>query len=91
MVLPGFIATEGFPATELRAKAITRWLVSEPPTVAEAIFEAGPGGKPERYVPRFYAAAAVARIVAPSLVRRILTGGPAKSLTTRTAEEAPAP
>ena len=64
---------------------------TDSPAVLEALFEAGPGGKPERYVPRFYAAAAVARIVAPSLVRRILTGGPAKSLTTRTAEEAPAP
>ena len=88
MVLPGFIATEGFPATELRAKAITRWLVSEPPAVAEAIYEAGPGGKPERYVPRYYAVAAVARIVAPRLTRRVLTGGPAKSLTTSTAGDA---
>jgi short-subunit dehydrogenase len=87
MVLPGFIATEGFPATELRAKAVTRWLVSEPPAVAEAIYEAGPGGKPERYVPRFYALAAVARILAPRLVRRILTSGSAADLTTKTAAE----
>ena len=55
MVLPGFIATEGFPATELREKALTRWLVSTPERVAEAILEAGPGGRAERYVPRFYA------------------------------------
>ena len=65
MVLPGFIATEGFPATELREKALTRWIVSKPETVAEAILEAGPGGKAERYVPRPYALAAVARILAP--------------------------
>lgn len=84
MVLPGFIATEGFPATELREKALTRWIVSKPEKVAEAIYEAGPGGKPERYVPRPYALAAVARILAPSLVRRVLTGGPAQSLTTST-------
>ena len=64
MVLPGFIATEGFPATELREKALTRWIVSKPEKVAEAIFEAGPGGKAERYVPRAYALAAVARILA---------------------------
>jgi short-subunit dehydrogenase len=84
MVLPGFIATEGFPATELRQKAITRWVVSKPEKVAEAILEAGPGGKPERYVPRPYALAAVARILAPRLVRRVLTGGAAANLTTST-------
>ena len=55
IVLPGFIATEGFPATELREKALTRWVVSKPEKVAEAIVEAGPGGKAERYVPRPYA------------------------------------
>lgn len=88
MVLPGFIATEGFPATELRAKAITRWIVSKPEKVAEAIFEAGPGGKAERYVPRGYALAAVARILAPGLTRRVLAGGAAGSLTTSTGAEA---
>ncbi len=87
MVLPGFIATEGFPATELRAKALTRWIVSKPEKVAEAIHEAGPGGKAERYVPRPYALAAVARIVLPGLVRRVLAGGPAADLTTSTAAE----
>ncbi|HET6997835.1 MAG TPA: SDR family NAD(P)-dependent oxidoreductase [Solirubrobacterales bacterium] len=85
MVLPGFIATEGFPATELREKALTRWIVSKPEKVAEAIYEAGPGGKAERYVPRPYALAAIARIVAPSLVRRVLSGGAAANLTTSTA------
>jgi short-subunit dehydrogenase len=85
MVLPGFVATEGFPATELRQKALTRWVVSKPEKVAEAIYEAGPGGKAERYVPRPYALAAVARILAPGLVRRVLSGGAASSLTTSTA------
>jgi short-subunit dehydrogenase len=87
MVLPGFIATEGFPATELRERALTRWVVSKPEKVAEAIFEAGPGGKAERYVPRGYALAAVARILAPRLVRRVLSGGAAGTLTTSTAAE----
>jgi short-subunit dehydrogenase len=87
MVLPGFVATEGFPATELRQKAITRWIVSKPETVAEAIYEVGPGGKAERYVPRPYALAAIARIIAPRLVRRVLTGGSAAALTTSTAGE----
>ena len=65
MVLPGFIATEGFPAAELREKALTRWLVSKPERVADAILEVGPGGRAERYVPRPYALAAVVRILAP--------------------------
>jgi uncharacterized protein len=84
-VLPGFIETEGFPATELKQKALTRWIVSKPEKVAEAIYEAGPGGKPERYVPRLYGLAAVARILTPRLVRRVLTGGAAENLTTSTA------
>ena len=88
MVLPGFVATEGFPATELREKALTRWIVSKPEKVAEAIYEVGPGGKAERYVPRPYALAAVARILAPRLVRRVLAGGPAAGLTTSTAGDA---
>jgi short-subunit dehydrogenase len=88
LVLPGFIATEGFPATELRERAITRWVVSKPEKVAEAIVDAGPGGRAERYVPRPYALAAVLRIVAPGLVRRVLSGGAADSLTTQTGAEA---
>lgn len=89
MVLPGFIATEGFPATELREKALTRWLVSNPRVVAEAIYQAGPGGRAERYVPRFYGLAAVLRILFPGLLRRVLSGGAASSLTTSTAGDEP--
>ncbi|HSK48966.1 MAG TPA: SDR family NAD(P)-dependent oxidoreductase [Solirubrobacterales bacterium] len=87
MVLPGFVATEGFPATELRQKALTRWIVSKPETVAEAIVAAGPGGKAERYVPRPYAIFAVLRIVAPGLVRRVLSGSRGNAFTTSTAGE----
>lgn len=87
LVLPGYIATEGFPATELREKALTRWTVSKPETVAEAIVATGLRGKAERYVPRPYALAAVARILLPGLTRRVLSGGAASTLTTSTAEE----
>ncbi len=55
LVLPGFIETEGFPASELTGNALTRWMVADPAAAAEAIHEAGPGGKAERYVPRPYA------------------------------------
>jgi len=87
MVLPGFVQTAGFPATELREKALTRWIVSSPDKVAEAIQEVGSGRSAERYVPRPYALAAVARILFPGLVRRVLSGGSAASLTTKTAAE----
>ena len=75
LVLPGFVETEGFPATELKANPLTRWIVSSPERVAEAIVDAGPGGKAERYVPRPYGLAAAARILAPALVRRATGGG----------------
>jgi uncharacterized protein len=89
MVLPGFIQTEGFPATELREKALTRWIVSKPEKVAEAIYQAGPGGRAERYVPRPYGIFAALRILAPGLVRRVLSGGAASGLTTSTAGDEP--
>jgi hypothetical protein len=54
---------------------VTRWLVSEPEAVAEAIVEAGPGGCAERYVPRFYWIVAALRILAPRLIRRVIRGG----------------
>ncbi|MBS1879018.1 MAG: SDR family NAD(P)-dependent oxidoreductase [Actinobacteria bacterium] len=84
MVLPGFVPTEGFPSTELREKALTRLLLSSPEKVAEAIHQAGPGGRAERYVPRPYAIAAALRILSPALVRRVLGAGAASSLTTST-------
>ena len=87
LVLPGFVATEGFPATELRERMLTRWIVSKPEKVAEAIVACGLGRKAECYVPRPYALAAIVRILAPGLVRRVLAGGAAGSLTTSTAAE----
>jgi short-subunit dehydrogenase len=73
VVLPGFVATEGFPQTELVSRRRTRWIVSTPERVADAIWDAGPGGRAERYVPRVYWVAAALRIVTPRLVRRVLS------------------
>ncbi|HEV7807686.1 MAG TPA: SDR family NAD(P)-dependent oxidoreductase [Solirubrobacteraceae bacterium] len=89
MVLPGFVATEGFPHRELVDGALTRWIVSTPERVAEAIVEAGPGGRAERYVPRPYWIAATARAAAPALVRRMVGGSAARRLATRTAGDEP--
>lgn len=75
LVLPGFVPTEGFPATELRARALTRGLLGTPQAVAEAIMSVGPGGCAQRYVPRFYWVAAAARTLIPTVVRRVTAGG----------------
>ncbi|HSZ05308.1 MAG TPA: SDR family NAD(P)-dependent oxidoreductase [Solirubrobacteraceae bacterium] len=84
LVLPGFISTEGFPQSELTDKPWTRWIVSTPEKGAEAIYEAGVGRRPERYVPRAYGLAAALRVLAPGLVRRVLGGGAASVMTTTT-------
>ncbi len=70
LVLPGFVKTEGFPAKELPSL-----IVSRPERVAGAIYDAGPGGRAERYVPRPYWIAAAARILFPAIVRRATSGG----------------
>jgi short-subunit dehydrogenase len=84
LVLPGFIATEGFPTTELLRHPVLRLAVSKPDKVAEAIVECGLRGKAERYVPRYYWVAAAARILAPGLVRRATSSG---TFTTATAKD----
>jgi len=82
LVLPGFIKTEGFPAAEL-----PKLIVSRPEVVAEAILDAGPRGRPERYVPRPYWLAAAARILAPRIVRRSVAKGAFTTATGVTEEE----
>ena len=74
LVLPGYVATEGFPQEQLVGRAATRWIVSKPEVVADAILDAGPGGKPERLVPRPWRIPVTLRHVAPGLVRRIARG-----------------
>jgi short-subunit dehydrogenase len=71
LVLPGFVSTEGFPQDALRKNPLTRWIVSKPSKVADAIVAAGPGGRAERIVPRGYALFPVLRILVPGLVRRL--------------------
>ena len=75
LVLPGFVATEGFPQRQLVERRLTRWIVSTPEKVAEAVMDAGPGGRAERYVPRPYWLGAVARVALPGPTRRVLGGG----------------
>ena len=88
LVLPGFVATEGFPQRELVDRRLTRWMVSTPERVAEAIVDAGPGGRAERYVPRPYWLVAALRVAAPRLMRRLLAGRGAQRLATATKADA---
>ena len=81
LVLPGFVATEGFPQRMLVDRTLTRWIVSKPERVADAIVDAGPGGRAERYVPRAYWVAAMLRIAAPRLVRATMQRGANRLIT----------
>lgn len=67
VVLPGFVATEGFPHSKL-PKAI----VSDAATAAEAVADCVLNGKPERSVPRYYWLSGVLRLVAGRVVRRFV-------------------
>lgn len=64
-VNPGFIRTEQFPQDELMGHPVGRRLVGTPEDVAEAIVDVARKGTPERTVPRWYRAGAVARHVVP--------------------------
>jgi short-subunit dehydrogenase len=75
LVQPGFIATEGFPQTELVTRRATRWAVGDPDQVADAIAAAAFDLRSEVYTPRGYRLAALARHLTPGLLRRILGGG----------------
>ena len=88
LVLPGFIKTEGFPADEFTGKRSTRWMVADASKAAEAIYEAGPGGVAERWVPKPYRIFAIMRILTPNLVRRIMSGGAGKAMVTKTGADA---
>ena len=70
-MLPGFVATEGMPQTELESSARTRWLVSTPDKVADAIVRAGPGGRAEVAVPRPWGVVPRLRYGLPGLTRRV--------------------
>jgi uncharacterized protein len=72
LVLPGFVATEGFPQLELRSRRATRWLLSTPQKVAEAIADAGINRKAQRYAPRPYALAPSLQVLAPALMRHAI-------------------
>jgi short-subunit dehydrogenase len=82
LVMPGFIPTEGFPQSELRANRATRWMLGTPEQAADAIAAVALDRRAERYVPRFYGALAALRTVAPPLLARVLRSKRADVLAT---------
>lgn len=66
---PGFVATEGFPQTDLLANPLTRRLVARPEVVAEAIVALARSDRVEMTVPRWYRPLVVARHVAAPVFR----------------------
>jgi short-subunit dehydrogenase len=71
----GFVATEGFPQSELLARPLTRWMVSTDGKVAEAVVDVWRNRRPEAYVPKPYGLVPVARYLLPGLYRRAVGGG----------------
>lgn len=63
---PGYVATEGFPQTDVLASPIGR-LVGAPSDVADAVLDAIRSGVRERTVPRGYRAAVALRHLVPPL------------------------
>jgi uncharacterized protein len=70
LVLPGFVSTEGFPQEQLTRSARTRWIVSTPDKVADAIVRAA-DGKAEVAVPRPWGLVPRLRYGLPGVARRL--------------------
>jgi len=79
LILPGFIATEGFPQKELPG-----FLVSQPAVAAEAIADTILHRRAERYTPRYYWLFAALRILAPRVVRRFVSASSSQRLVAAT-------
>jgi uncharacterized protein len=71
-ILPGFVATEAFSQKALLRRRRSRWLVTDPETVAAAILRAVERNRAEVVVPWFpYRPAIAIHGVAPGLVRAV--------------------
>jgi short-subunit dehydrogenase len=82
-ILPGFIATEGFPQRELLAKRTTAWMVGKPEMVADAVEYLIRTRRPERHAPPAWRLMTLLAAVAPRLVARIVAK-PAMTPSTKT-------
>jgi NAD(P)-dependent dehydrogenase (short-subunit alcohol dehydrogenase family) len=69
-ILPGFVETPGFPQRSVLPRFL-HWAIVEPEDVAAAILDALDHDRAERFVPRWYRAAALAQALTPGLVARL--------------------
>jgi short-subunit dehydrogenase len=69
-ILPGFVETPGFPQRSVLPRLL-HWAIAEPEDVAAAILDALDHDRAERFVPRWYRAAALAQALTPGLVARL--------------------
>ena len=72
LVLPGFIATEGFPQKELLAKRSMAWLVGKPEQVADAAAHLLRNRRPERHAPSPWRVATVLVALLPRVVAKVV-------------------
>jgi short-subunit dehydrogenase len=70
LILPGFIATEGFPQQELLDKAVTRRLVGKPEHVADAAALLIRTRRPERHAPPLWRVPTLLVALAPRVVAK---------------------
>lgn len=72
LILPGFIATEGFPQQELLDKAATRRLVGKPEHVAEAAAHLLRTRRPERHAPPLWRVPTLLVALVPRVVAKVV-------------------
>jgi uncharacterized protein len=72
LVEPGFVPTEGFPQTALRAHPLLRHVLGEVADVSGAVLRALATGAPQIVVPAWYRAFVVGRALVPALYARAL-------------------
>jgi short-subunit dehydrogenase len=73
LLLPGYIATEGFPQADLLASPVRRRLVAGPQRAADAVVQAWRKQPAEICVPRAWRLAVLARTLLPGLVARAVS------------------
>lgn len=71
VILPGFIATEGFPQSELVGSKKTSWLVGKPEQVADAAAYLIKTRRPERHAPPAWRIVSVLVALVPRLVAKV--------------------
>ena len=71
-ICPGFVETEGFPQRAVLSSAFFRRAVIGPDDVARHILRVLEKDRRESFIPRWYRAFAIAQVLVPSLVARLV-------------------